>query len=127
MGNPNLPAVSMEHQIGNISQLLAMHESGDLNHEISELQHEMIAKLNQHVMDNGGKPSGSITITLNYKLDSGLMEITANVGSKMPKRIRAKGVYFCTADNKLSKRDPRQIELPLRDVNAPLNTQTRQA
>lgn len=124
--NPTLPAVSTEHHIGNVSQLLAIHESGDLNHELSEAQTDVVAYLNQLVMDQGGKPSASITLTLNYKLDSGLMEITAGVTVKKPKRARAKGVYFCTPNNKLSKRDPRQLEMPLRDVNAAVNTQTRQ-
>ena len=119
------PAVSTEHQIGNVSQLLAVHEAGDANHEASELYQELIARLNNHVQEHGGKPSGSITITLNFKLDSGMMEITANVAAKMPKRIRSKNVYYCTPDNKLSKRDPRQLEMPFRDVNADVNTQTR--
>lgn len=117
--------VAVENEIGNASQLLALHEMGDVNHEATELYREVIARLNQHVADHGGKPSGELNIKFKFKLDSGMMEITADVTAKMPKRQRMKNVYFCTANNKLSRRDPRQLEMPLRDVNADTNKETR--
>ena len=127
MANPSsaMPEVSMDRQISNFSQLIVAIENGAINHELSEAIREINARLNQIVIENGGKPTAELTLKLKFKLDSGMIELVPDVITKLPKVPRSKNVFFCTPGNLLTKHDPRQTEMKFRDVNAPQTTETR--
>jgi hypothetical protein len=97
-------------------QFVAAQENGDLNHDLSEMLRETVATLNNFVQDHGGKPKASITIKLGFLLDGGIVHCEAEIDNKLPKAPRNGSIYFSTADNKLSRRDPRQHEM-FQDVN----------
>lgn len=109
--------MSDPNEIYNFSQLIANHEDGLLNTDLSHQVRDIIAALNQHVIDHGGKPSATLSIKLNFKLDSNSIEVTASTGSNLPKEVRGKTIYWSTSGNVLTRQNPRQHSLPFRDVN----------
>ena len=104
-------------EIHNFSQLIAQHEDGALNADLSNKLRDIIASLNQQFIDHGGKPTASLTVKLGFKLDSHCVEVTVNATESLPKEARGKTIYWSTSGNMLTRSNPRQQELPFRDVS----------
>jgi hypothetical protein len=65
---------------------------------------------------------GSITFTLSVKPtkgESGVMVVTDKIAAKIPEGERGEGIFFSTIEGNLVRQDPRQQELPLREVQRP--------
>jgi len=87
-------------------------EAGGLLDELSETQHSLIDAIRLT-----GK-AGELTIKLAYKPDgNGQMTIKADVKAKEPAISRGTSLFFLTPEGNLTRRDPRQQDLPLRRVN----------
>ncbi|MFI8372657.1 hypothetical protein ACIGCH_00935 [Pseudomonas helleri] len=87
-------------------------EAGGLLDELSETQHSLIDAIRLT-----GK-GGVLTIKLAYKPDgNGQMTIKADVKAKEPALSRGTSLFFLTPEGNLTRRDPRQQDLPLRTVN----------
>lgn len=87
-------------------------ESGGLLDELSETQHSLIDAI--RLTGKGGE----LTIKLAYKPDgNGQMTIKADVKAKEPALSRGTSLFFLTPEGNLTRRDPRQQDLPLRTVN----------
>ena len=87
-------------------------EAGGLLDELSETQHSLIDAI--RLTDKGGE----LTIKLAYKPDgNGQMTIKADVKAKEPALSRGTSLFFLTPEGNLTRRDPRQQDLPLRTVN----------
>ena len=87
-------------------------EAGGLLDELSETQHNLIDAI--RLTGKGGE----LTIKLAYKPDgSGQMTIKADVKAKEPALSRGTSLFFLTPEGNLTRRDPRQQDLPLRTVN----------
>ena len=87
-------------------------EAGGLLDELSETQHSLIDAI--RLTGKGGE----LTIKLAYKPDgNGQMTIKADVKAKEPALSRGTSVFFLTPEGNLTRRDPRQQDLPLRTVN----------
>ena len=87
-------------------------EAGGLLNELSETQHSLIDAI--RLTGKGGE----LTIKLAYKPDgSGQMTIKADVKAKEPALSRGTSLFFLTPEGNLTRRDPRQQDLPLRTVN----------
>ncbi len=87
-------------------------EAGALLDELSETQHSLIDAIRLT-----GK-GGDLTIKLAYKPDgNGQMTIKADVKAKEPALSRGTSLFFLTPEGNLTRRDPRQQDLPLRTVN----------
>lgn len=102
-------------------RLIAMHENGDLNAELSDMLRETLAGLSNYVLDHGGKPEAEITVKFKFKLDGGNISAQAKIDDKQPVPPRGSSFYFLTANNQLTKRDPKQIDM-FKDVNAGAKT-----
>ena len=46
-----------------------------------------------------------------------VVEVVGDYAVKKPKRPRAKSIFYTTGGNRLSRSNPKQMNLPLRDVN----------
>ena len=110
--NPN------PHEMRNFSTLLSSLEDGQLHSELSEAITEVVAAIQDHARDIGGKPKGSINLKIDFKMDSGMIEIISDLKVSKPKPVRSKTMLWATPDNNLTARNPKQHELPLRDVTA---------
>jgi len=87
-------------------------EAGGLLDELSEPQHSLIDAI--RLTGKGGE----LTIKLAYKPDgNGQMTIKADVKAKEPALSRGTSLFFLTPEGNLTRRDPRQQDLPLRTVN----------
>ena len=87
-------------------------EAGGLLDELSETQHSLIDAI--RLTGKGGE----LTIKLAYKPDgNGQMTIKADVKAKEPVLSRGTSLFFLTPEGNLTRRDPRQQDLPLRTVN----------
>lgn len=102
----------------NLAQFLGAHEDGALNDDLTKDLHALIAEIHNIVLEQGGNPSGDININLKFTLDSGMIEVKAKTDIKMPKLIRKKSSYYATKENRLTINNPRQPNLPFRDITA---------
>lgn len=108
-----------QESLSTFSQLLGALNDGELHQDMSEDMREMVAKLHDHAREHGGKPSATMTLTVEMKLDGGLIMVKAEAKTKLPKSERARSVFWATPENNLSRRNPRQPDLPgIRDVTS---------
>lgn len=101
------------------SQFLVEQRQGGLHSELSEKLSELVAAVAEH-----GKP-GSLTLQISVKpikesLDQYL--VIDDVKIKAPSGERAASLFFADSRGNLSRSDPRQPQLPLREVPAPETT-----
>lgn len=86
-------------------------EAGHLLDELTEAQHSLVDAIRLT-----GK-QGELTIKLVYKPDgSGQMTIKADIKAKEPALSRGTSLFFLTPEGNLTRKDPRQQEIPLRSV-----------
>lgn len=86
-------------------------EAGHLLDELTDAQHSLVDAIRLT-----GK-QGELTIKLVYKPDgAGQMTIKADIKSKEPALSRGTSLFFLTPEGNLTRKDPRQQEMPLRSV-----------
>lgn len=96
-------------------------EAGGLLDELTETQHSLIDAIRMT-----GK-GGELTIKLTYKPDGGgQMTVKADVKSKEPALARGTSLFFLTPEGNITRRDPRQQEIPLRSVGEDPASEMRQ-
>ncbi len=100
------------------STLLSDLEDGHLHADLSTAVEDIVAALNDASANRGGKPKAKLTLTLDFTLEDGLVTISADHKASLPKAVRARTFMYVTPENHLSRRNPRQRELPLHDVNS---------
>lgn len=90
------------------------HRAAGLHNELSEeLQRVVAAVLAQ-------RKKGSLTMTIGIAPSdvNGAVVVTDKVVSKPPEPDRDPSLFFSDGSGNLSRRDPRQPELPIRDASA---------
>jgi hypothetical protein len=105
------------HDTRTVGQLLSEIDDGDFHNELCEQLRDLVAALS---MDAGGKrgaSKGALTITLAFSAEGRSIEVRGDLKVAKPKPQRGKSLFFVTADNHLSRRDPNQNDLPFRDVS----------
>ena len=90
----------------------ALH--GESSAQLSKLLTEM-----KRVAQSAGKAKGVLTLTLGFELEDGVVEVTGDVKIKEPKLPTGRAVFWLDESNHLVQQNPRQINLPIRDVSAP--------
>jgi hypothetical protein len=100
-------------QVRPFAAVLQEHRNGGLHSELSERLAEVVSAVRQL-----GKP-GAVTVTLTLKPADGqgnAVVVTDEIKTKVPQPERPSGLFFADDHGNLSRRDPRQPELPLRQV-----------
>lgn len=89
--------------------------NGGLHGELSEALADLVTRCDEH------RKSGSLTLTISIapNADGVTFTVTDTVKVKAPEPARAAALFFADEAGNLMRRDPRQIELPLRDVSPP--------
>lgn len=90
-------------------------EDGRLAAELADQMQEIGRILPQHARLHGGKPKASVTITLDYKLDDGVVEVRAEFKTKLPKAPRVKSIFYALKDGSFSTDNPKQVEMKFRE------------
>lgn len=102
------------------SQFLQQLEEGTFHAEVSDKLQTIAAKLNEHVQTYGGTAKGKLTIAINFVLEKGVFEITADATSKLPAPKRMRSIFWTTNGNNFTPSNPKQMQLfSVRDVTAP--------
>jgi hypothetical protein len=87
--------------------------SGGLHGELSEALSELVLAVQET------QRAGSLTLTVKVvpNKDGVTVTVTDKVSTKLPEADRGAAIFFMDKAGALVRRDPRQIELPLREVN----------
>ncbi len=102
----------MPKTLDRASDIVAVLEDGDLNHDLSTEIHKVLSELQDLAPANGkGKVKGSVTLKINFAVSGKSVELDTEFTSKIPKRPRSTSVYFVTPDAKLSTDHPQQERL----------------
>ena len=94
---------------------LQEHRKQGLHNEASEGLQEVVAAVKEH------KKGGSLTITIDVKPGEvdGTLVVSDKVKVKAPEAERPTSLFYSDSRGNLSRRDPRQSELPgVRDASA---------
>lgn len=102
------------HRVRPLADILLDLNRGRTHSEASVRMQELVAA----VMETGRKGSLSIVITVAKSKASGQVEILDEVRCKTPQPDRAASIFFVDDDANLTRHDPHQLELELRDVSA---------
>lgn len=95
-------------------------EFGALLDELSDVQKEVVAAVSDT------RKAGKITIELEYKSEGdGQLAIKTNIKKKVPTYPRGTSIFFITPERNLTRQDPRQQSLPLRNVETAPATQLK--
>jgi hypothetical protein len=90
------------------------HRGGGLHGELSDALAELVLAVQETT-----KP-GTIALTIKVapNKDGVTVTVTDKLVTKLPEADRGAAIFFVDAAGNLVRRDPRQIELPIRDVSA---------
>lgn len=92
-------------------------ENGVLHADLTEALADLVAALNDHRQQRGGKPKGRIAVTFDFKLDGDVVEVGGEIKLTKPKTERGRSIFWTTPENRLSKLNPRQQDLFVRPVD----------
>ena len=97
---------------GEAIELLAQQRSGTLLAEVGEAASEIARLIRER-----GRGSGKVTVTIDLRAATKgagkALSIAATVKTTMPRAEVEETLMYVGEDGKLSRRDPRQPELPL--------------
>lgn len=108
----------MSDQVRSFGTFIAEVEDGELHSDLTRAMQALIADLHDGRTIGQARASGKLTVTFDFVLADGVVEVRADIVSKTPKRPRGRSIFWVTPENNLSRRNPRQPDLPFRDVNA---------
>lgn len=90
----------------NFVEFLNSFRRGELLNRGDDALTEVITALRE----NGG--SGEVTVKLPFKVNkAGQLECTPSVTTKLPSRPMGTGIYFAADSGRLTRRDPRQMDI----------------
>lgn len=100
--------------------LLVTLEDGQLHADLSEAVAKLCEDLSTHAAKYFRTATGSISLDLKFHVEqNGVVKIEASTNSKRPVAPRTGSLMWLDEDHRLTQKNPRQQELPLRDVSAP--------
>lgn len=99
-------------------RLIALHEDGNLNHDLSEWMREAVANVSNHYDEYRGKPSAKVSVEISITCEEGVLVVVAKPKVSMPQPPRPKRIYYATEGNALTPNNPKQLRMDLRQVDA---------
>jgi len=108
----------MSDQVRSFGTFIAEVEDGELHADLSRALQNLIGELHEGRAVGQARATGTLTIKFDFVLADGVVEVRADIASKTPKRPRGRSIFWATPENNLTRRNPRQPDLPFRDVNA---------
>jgi len=92
-------------------------DGGSFEVELADELHKMNEEL-QQIASQVGKATGELTVSFKFKHEAkGQVDVLTDLKVKMPKVQRARSVFWVTRGFNLTDKNPRQADLPFRDVN----------
>jgi len=100
-------------------QFVSSLEDGRLDASLADALRDLVADLHERAVNSGGKANGKISLSIDLKMEGGIVEAAADFSVKAPKLKRGRSIFWATPENNLTRRNPSQADLPFRDVNVP--------
>lgn len=110
--NPAEPVVS---SIDEFIAFLRQCRRGDLVRDLADATTDVV----QRVRETGRAGTLKFTMKFSPESDGEMVQIEDDISVTMPKAKKGKSMFFTTEDGSLSRTDPNQLELKLRDVKSP--------
>lgn len=99
------------------ARAVAVIADGTLEADASDELHKLVTDLQKEASLRHGPVKGALTLQLNLIVDPhGYVEIKPALKSKVADRHMSKGIMWITPGGNLTEKNPRQIELGLREV-----------
>jgi hypothetical protein len=102
--------------IRSFGQLVGILEDGALQAALSDQTVELMATLQKHANEHGGKPKGKLVLTIDFLYANGMVDVEAETKITKPKDVRRRTTLYTTAGGGLSRANPQQQSLDLRTV-----------
>ena len=109
MTTPATPAPSP------VLDLCAALEDGAFVANADKALQELTAKLRNHQRNVGGKASGQLVVTVKFTDNGKEIELVPKIDLKTPTPVRLRSFMWYDKEGNLSRRNPKQMELPLVD------------
>ena len=97
------------------AQFVQEQRNGCLHGELSDALVELVGAVAEHEK----KGTLVLTITVTPNKDGQTVVVTDKVKVTLPEGNRGAAIYFFDADGNLSRRNPNQMEMPLKEVERP--------
>lgn len=108
------PSEEQESVIRPFAEFLVQQANGRTHAELTDAFHGLIASVRE--TGKAGRLTLAIDVKPLSKGDDHTLTVTDSVAVKLPKGERPQSVFFIDGDGNLSRTDPRQMSLPLREV-----------
>lgn len=114
MPEPDTPPAEAAAHRRPFAAWLTEQRGGSLHGELTEKLADLVAACLEH------GEGGSLVLTVKVKpnKDGVTVTVTDEVKAKEPEGDRGAALFYADAEGNLSRRDPRQPELPLKDISA---------
>lgn len=109
------------------NQFLSEVEDGELHGDLSKQLRDIVAALHDARAEGNSAPKAKLTITFDFELDTDVIEIRGDMKVVVPKKKRGRSIFWATPENNLTRQNPRQHTLPLRDVSSGPSVEIRSA
>lgn len=92
--------------------LIAVLEQGDLKSDLNAEIAKVVAKLHELSDDNPKRKfSGSLTLKMKFAAENGMVTISNDITSTLPKIPRRSDIFWTTEDGALSTEHPAQTDM----------------
>ena len=99
------------------AQFLAEQRNGLTHTELSDALNKLV-----EAVEEAGRP-GELVLRIKIKpagkVAAGTVIVEDEIKVKQPQGERSASIFFVTPENNLSRKDPHQEDLPLKDINQP--------
>ena len=109
--------MSQNTKINTLTELLGALQRGGFHDKATREINDLLATMAQAQCDTGAAQKGVINISLTFNLKE-FVTVTPSLKVTAPKEPTQDSVFFLSADNKLSRQDPRQSQLELDERRA---------
>lgn len=119
--------MSNDQTIRSFNAFLGSLEDGRMHTELTEQLTVALSEMHDAALDRGGKAKSKISISIDLKLEDGVVEASGEFKVTLPKAARGRTIFWETPEGNLSRANPKQAELfrdvtsarePVRDVTA---------
>ena len=110
MGTPDAPEEGAQRKP--FAAFIQEQRNGGLHGELSDALHDLVEAVAEH----GKKGALQLQVIVEPMGDGSTVRVTDKIKMTMPEGERGAAIYFIDHEGNLSRKNPAQTELPLREV-----------
>lgn len=97
--------------------VLSSLDGGAFNDKLSRDVQNLIADMSDHAQISGGNARGKVAVTLDVKMEKGIIQITAESKITAPKEPKSVSIFWADKDNNLTEENPKQRRFEFENGN----------